>query len=258
MHSTRFLPETGATGLSQPVFGSRTASSLVRRRPAGTQAAFRPRVPHAVPAQPSNVRAFAAHVFSRTPACRFFLSVQTWILVCSRHVRISFFCQTGFLNGRSDLACPWPGRTSSRFSQDACVIYLIKRDVYKIGSSSKRGCLLWIRPIFFTGSRVYVLFDVPDKPCIALASKVYRFWKLAIVGVSAHSFLWICMGLSTPWMPAGWLLPTGLLFSCQKKREQAGREANQDRSDAYRQQSQRERKKNFAHPRPAASQVYNQ
>jgi hypothetical protein len=91
-----FLPETGATGLPQPVFGSRTASSLVHRRRAGTQAAFQPRVPHAVPAKPSNVRAFAAHVFSRTLRADFFLNVQTWILVCSRHVRISFFCQTGF------------------------------------------------------------------------------------------------------------------------------------------------------------------
>ena len=36
-----------------------------------------------------------------------------------------------------------------------------------------------------------------DKPCVWLARILYKFWKPAKVSRSAHSFLWICMGLST-------------------------------------------------------------
>ena len=100
----------------------------------------------------------------------------------------------------------WPGAGASRFSHTLRSIYLIKRDVYKIDSSSKRGGLLWIRGIFFTGSRVYACFDVLNKPCIALAPKVYRFCAVRIRRASAHSLLWICMGLSTAVKPGKCLL----------------------------------------------------
>jgi hypothetical protein len=91
----------------------------------------------------------------------------------------------------------WPGPARAGFSHAVCSIYLIKRDVYKIGSSSRGSGLLWIRRIFSTSSRVYGRFDVLNKPCIALAPKVYRFCASRIGSASAHSFLWICMGLST-------------------------------------------------------------
>jgi hypothetical protein len=69
------------------------------------------------------------------------------------------------------------------------------------------------------------------------------------------------MGLSTPWLPRGWLLPAGLILGCQKKagrREQVERKAHLPGSDACAQQWQHNRKKIFANPQPAAFQVYNQ
>ena len=199
-------------------FGQPDSVDLIHRQRARMKAAFRLRTSAArfLPNR-QTVERSQRMLFSRTHACRFFFErpdLDPGLQPTRPHF---LFCQTGFFNGRSDLPCPWPGRTSERFSQDACVIYLIKRDVYKIDSSSKRGCLLWIRPIFFTGSRVYALADVLNKACIALAPKVYRFRTAFIVGVSAHSLLWICMGLSTPCLSAGWVLPAGSSVSCHKK-----------------------------------------
>ena len=42
-----------------------------------------------------------------------------------------------------------------------------------------------------------MLFDVLDKPCVWLARILYKFGRPVKVSRSAHSFLWICMGLST-------------------------------------------------------------
>ena len=92
-----------------------------------------------------------------------------------------------------------PGIRAS-FLNVAYFIYLITRDVYKTGSSSKRPAELWIRPIFSTGSRVYVMLDVPDKPCIRLARNAYRSGASDNGGRSAHSLLWIYISLSTACM----------------------------------------------------------
>ena len=83
------------------------------------------------------------------------------------------------------------------FLNFAFFIYLITRDVYKIDSSSRHLPELWITPIFSTGSRVYRMFDVLNKPCIRLARNAYRFRAMANGGRSAHSLLWIYMTLST-------------------------------------------------------------
>lgn len=133
-----------------------------------------------------------------------FSGVQTCSpLFSPRRVLFLFFCQTAWCSIRAGSSFGQE-RARTAVHRKSRVVYLIKRGIYKTGSDSKRRCLLWIRTIFFTGSRVYARADVLNKPCIAFARKVHRFCASSASAVSAHSFLWICMGLSTAWLPERW------------------------------------------------------
>ena len=133
--------------------------------------------------------------------CRFFLRMHNRNVVFNQRPLPFLFCQTVWSSIRPGLSFG-QGRARTAVHRKSCVVYLIKRGIYKTGSDSKRRCLLWIRPVFFTGSRVYARADVLNKPCIAFARKVHRFCASSASAVSAHSFLWICMGLSTAWTAA--------------------------------------------------------
>jgi hypothetical protein len=69
---------------------------------------------------------------------------------------------------------------------------------------------------------VYALPDVLDKPCVWLARILYKCWRRVEVSRSAHSFLWICMGLST--VDASWRQPVA------SERERFSDLANQSRT----------------------------
>lgn len=136
-------------------------------------------------------------------------------------------------------------RSPTGFSQRASSIYLIKRDRYKNSSSSKRGRLLWIRSIFSTASMVYPCFDVAHKRCIALAPKVYRFLGVGANRASAHSLLWICMGLSTPCAGRKDALACRLLGRQERRGQNrcCGRQVRPEEFDAWRPQFGDGRKK---------------
>lgn len=115
---------------------------------------------------------------------------------CRQRVRDRDFLPNRFSARR------WIAPASARICERACtpgaaLIFLINRDRYKAGSSSKRHPELWIKVFFSTASTVYAFPEVLNKPCIWLARNLYKFLGDQKVSRSAHSFLWICMGLST-------------------------------------------------------------
>ena len=154
-------------------------------------------------------------------------------------------------NSASILHGSWqsPHAFASRLLNAAFFIYLITRDVYKTGSSSKRPPQLWITANFSTSSTVYVMLDVLNKRCIRLARNAYRFRGAANDGRSAHSLLWICMRLSTArcqvWPSASprdaWCSP-----AARQSRPGEQDEAGASRLDVSTQQFEARTKKKFS------------
>lgn len=152
------------------------------------------------------------------------------------------------------------GRQRSRAVFELQVLHLFnKRDIYKTGSSSKRPPELWIRPIFSTSSRVYVIFYVLNKPCIWLARNAYRFGGPAKGARFAHSFLWIYMTLSTvriQQQPLAAHRPAWRSTACRQSRDRQAKRSWPVRFEASAQGFEANKKKIFRRASHAASQVY--
>jgi hypothetical protein len=56
---------------------------------------------------------------------------------------------------------------------------------------------MWISQFFSTTSKVYVVCKDRDKACVRRGPKLDKKERSRVRAGFAHSFLWICMGLST-------------------------------------------------------------
>jgi hypothetical protein len=122
-----FCRQAGTTGVQQPVLRSQAAPACRRH----DEAAFLAGVRIFAFCQTCKQSIIYGTSFSANGCRPIFFGRPDLDSVCSRDLRGSFFCQTAWCLLRQDL-CPGQEQGAHRFSQDACFIYLIKRDVYKL------------------------------------------------------------------------------------------------------------------------------